>query len=191
MSAKNSGTVGNGETVAHIGEDGAVDWLCVPGPDHFPVFARGRDPRRGGALHLTFRWGDQTLTQIEQAVQGYLDETERLTTSLLMDDINVTITDAMPRGRRHLSREIAVTNLSEERRGVRVGFTLAVASGADAPEDLRDRVYVAFKGPEMALLSPGESFTTVLIVAYGETPTEALRNWVEAEQDGSEAHRLV
>jgi alpha,alpha-trehalase len=175
------GAVGNGETVALIGPDASVGWLCVPRPDSFPVFARALDPERGGSLSLHFRWGGQTLTEVDQAVQRYLVRTNILATSLLLDDLSVTVLDYMPWGRRHLTRIIKLDNLGEERRGVRIGFSMRSTDSASGPEDLRDRVYAAFKGPEMALLSPGESVTTTLIVAYGETPTEALRNWSEAE----------
>jgi GH15 family glucan-1,4-alpha-glucosidase len=89
--------------------------------------------------------------------------------------------DYMPWGRRHLIRRLTVTNLGEERRGVAVSFTITPTASVAAPADLRDRIHAAFKGAEAALLSPGESLTTALVVAYGETPTEALRNWVEAD----------
>ncbi|MDF2630605.1 MAG: glycoside hydrolase 15-like protein, partial [Symbiobacteriaceae bacterium] len=175
------GAVGNGETVALVGPDAAVAWLCAPRPDSFPVFARALDPEKGGRLSLHFRWGGRTLTEADQADQRYLARTNILITSLLLDDLSVTVLDYMPWGRRHLTRLIKLDNLGEERRGVRVGFSIRPTASAHAPEDLRDRVYAAFKGPEMALLSPGESVTTTLVLAYGETPTEALRNWSEAQ----------
>ncbi|HWI63110.1 MAG TPA: glycoside hydrolase family 15 protein [Symbiobacteriaceae bacterium] len=181
------GAVGNGETVALIGPDAAIDWLCVPRPDDFPVFARALDPNRGGALRLHVRWGDQTLTGADQTVQRYRGRTNILETSMLLGDLDVTVVDYMPWGRRHLTRLITVTNLGETRRGVRLGISLGATESRHAPEELRDRVHAAFKGPAMALLSPDESMTTALVVSYGETPTEALRHWHEAAPDDLEA----
>jgi alpha,alpha-trehalase len=180
------GAVGNGEAVALINPDLSVDWLCAPRADSFPVFARALDPVRGGSLSLRFRWGEATLTESEATAQRYVERTNILGTSLLLDELSVTVFDQMPWGKRHLARQVTLANLGEQRTGVRVAFDLRPTNSAAAPEDLGGRVYAAFKGPEAALLSPGESFTTTLIVAYGATPTEALRNWMEAEADGLE-----
>ncbi|HYG59293.1 MAG TPA: glycoside hydrolase family 15 protein [Symbiobacteriaceae bacterium] len=174
------GAVGNGETVALISPDGEICWLCVPRPDSFPVFARALDPRQGGSLRLTFRWGDTALRTPMIKAQRYLGRTNILETSLLMDDLSAVIVDYMPWGQRHLIRQITLTNLSEERRGVAVDVGVRATCSDAAPRDLRDRVHAAFRGPQAALLSPDESLTTTLVLAYGDTPTEALRNWVAA-----------
>jgi GH15 family glucan-1,4-alpha-glucosidase len=177
------GAVGNGETVALVSPGLAVDWLCVPRPDAFPIFARALDPQHGGALSLYFRFGEYRLDEPEATAQRYVARTNILGSSAMYGDLSVTVFDYMPWGRRYLVRQINLANTGEARTGVRVGFRLKPTDSTAAPDDLAGRVYAAFKGPEAALLSPGDSFTTTLILAYGETPTEALRHWMEAEDN--------
>ncbi len=47
------GLIGDGETAALVGRDGAVSWLCVPRFDSAPLFCRILDAQKGGAFTLS------------------------------------------------------------------------------------------------------------------------------------------
>ena len=46
------GVIGDGESVALVGRDGAIDWWAVPAIDSPPLFAGLLDPRDGGCFTL-------------------------------------------------------------------------------------------------------------------------------------------
>jgi len=83
------GVVGNLETVALIGRDGAVDWCCLPTVDSPSVFARLLDSERGG--HLTV-----APARAFAATQAYVDRTNVLETRFRTSRGRATVTDFMP-----------------------------------------------------------------------------------------------
>jgi GH15 family glucan-1,4-alpha-glucosidase len=80
------GLIGDGNTCALVGRDGAVPWLCAPRFDAPPLFASLLDRDRGGV------WSIAPAGPFE-AEQRYHDDTAVLTTTLTTPDAVVELTD--------------------------------------------------------------------------------------------------
>ena len=82
------GLIGNGATVALIGRDGSVPWLCVPGFDAEPLFCGLLDHAKGGHFSVT-------PEGLLEARQRYETDTGVLTTEVRTATGLVRITDAL------------------------------------------------------------------------------------------------
>lgn len=80
--------VGDGRTVALVGSDGAIDWMCLPELDSPSLFAALLDPGRGGSFSVApaipFR-----------SRREYLEQTNVLRTVFETDAGEVAVTDAV------------------------------------------------------------------------------------------------
>ena len=87
------GLIGNCQTSALVGLNGAVEWMCAPRPDSPPVFGRLLDPDGG---HFSIA---SAISSAEtKAEQRYLANTNvLLTTVILPNDDAFQITDFCPR----------------------------------------------------------------------------------------------
>lgn len=83
------GVVGNLETVALIGRDGAVDWCCFPHVESPSLFARLLDAEGGGRFSVSPSRSFETS-------QRYLDRTNILRTRFETASGRATMTDFMP-----------------------------------------------------------------------------------------------
>lgn len=82
------GLIGDGETAALVGRDGAISWMCAPRFDSPPLFCRILDARRGGAFSIT----PEGLTESRQY---YEPDTAVLVTELRTPEGTVRVRDAL------------------------------------------------------------------------------------------------
>ena len=89
---ENYGIIGNMHTVALVGMNGSIDWLCYPHFDSPSVFAAILDDKRGGWFKIAPATGGITNKQI------YWPETNVLITRFLSADGVGEVVDLMPVG---------------------------------------------------------------------------------------------
>lgn len=86
------GVIGDLRTVALVGKNGSIDWLCLPYFDSPSVFAAILDDRKGGSFSLAPR-DESTVKQM------YLPNTNLLMTRFFLDAGMAELTDFMSIGR--------------------------------------------------------------------------------------------
>ena len=90
---ENYGMIGDMHTVALVGTDGSIDWLCVPDFDSPSVFAAILDDGKGGRFKIAPVGDDVTCKQF------YWPETNVLITRFLGAHGAAELTDFMSAGR--------------------------------------------------------------------------------------------
>jgi GH15 family glucan-1,4-alpha-glucosidase len=87
---ENYGIIGDLNTVALVGTDGSIDFLCYPNFDSPSVFAGILDSNKGGRFQIAPNLGQAKQTQM------YLPDTNVLLTRFLSKDGVAEISDFMP-----------------------------------------------------------------------------------------------
>ena len=87
---ENFGVIGNMRSVALVGNNGSIDFLCYPNVDSPTIFARLLDDERGGCFQIQPTFKHRNVRQL------YLPDTNILLTRFLADEAVAEITDYMP-----------------------------------------------------------------------------------------------
>src|SRR5262245_21008224 len=122
------GLIGDGTTVALVGRDGSIPWLCLPRFDSEPLFCGLVDRQRGG--HFTI-----ALDGLVEARQRYERDTAVLITELTGRTGRVRITDALA-----LRSRADITDDASAARGELVRSVVVVAG------DVRLRISLQPRG---------------------------------------------
>jgi GH15 family glucan-1,4-alpha-glucosidase len=89
---ENYAMIGDMHTVALVGINGSIDWLCIPHFDSPSVFAALLDENKGGRFHIAPVDDDVTYKQF------YWPDTNVLITRFLSHKGAAELTDFMPVG---------------------------------------------------------------------------------------------
>jgi pentatricopeptide repeat protein len=146
------GVIGDMHSVALVGNDGSIDWCCLPHFDSPSVFAAILDDKIGGSFKIAATQGGHTR-------QLYLPETNVLMTRLLSDEGVGEVIDFMPVTRRPEGNYHEIVRIAHAVRGS-VSFRVECSPAYDYARsahktvlDPRGAVFEA-NGATFALLSP-------------------------------------
>src|SRR5947207_14612352 len=89
---ENYGVIGNMRSIALVGVNGSIDFLCYPNFDSPTVFAALLDHERGGRFQI------QPQLQKRRVRQLYFPDTNILLTRFLAEEGVAELTDYMPIG---------------------------------------------------------------------------------------------
>src|SRR6476660_5964827 len=87
---ENYGVIGNMQSIALVGMNGSIDFLCYPNFDSPTVFASLLDDEQGGRFQIEPQLKDMRIRQL------YLPDTNILLTRFLAEEGVAELTDFMP-----------------------------------------------------------------------------------------------
>jgi len=87
---ENYGVIGNMRSIALVGMDGSIDFLCYPEFDSPTVFAALLDDKKGGRFQIEPQLANARVRHL------YLPETNILLTRFLAEEGVAELTDYMP-----------------------------------------------------------------------------------------------
>jgi GH15 family glucan-1,4-alpha-glucosidase len=165
------GLIGDCETAALVGRDGAIDWLCWPAFDSDACFAALLgDPGNG-------RWLIQPAEEVKKSSRCYWDNTLILETRFETAGGVVALIDFMP-PRGHASDVVRLVRGVSGKVKLRMQLVIRFGFGADIPWVKRTEggALLAICGPDMTVLrtpvkTRGEDMTTVAEFEVNEGET--------------------
>jgi GH15 family glucan-1,4-alpha-glucosidase len=147
---ENYGVIGDLHTVALVGMDGAIDFMCAPRFDSASVFATLLDDERGGRFQLA------PLLEGARQKQLYLPDTCVLLTRFLSDDGVAEVSDFMPIGDGRQTHDVvrrAKTVRGEVRFRMVCQPRFDYARATHIAEQTADGIrFIAGSGPALAFL---------------------------------------
>lgn len=198
---ENYGVIGDMHTVALVGTDGAIDWLCIPHFDSPSVFAAILDDQKGGSFRIAPVDGDVT------SKQSYWPDTNVLVTRFFTHESSAELIDFMPvaaaasdepKRRRVIRRVTALRGETTLRMDCRPAFDFAraahrtrlVGNGAlfESPGlrlELLTSVELRLDGETVDVeftVREGESVTFILQEMTGDEPCGTCLSGDETEQ---------
>ncbi|MEO7123892.1 MAG: glycoside hydrolase family 15 protein [Lacisediminihabitans sp.] len=173
LKIENYALIGDCHTAALVGNDGSIDWLCMPRFDSASVF---------GALLGDTDHGRWKLAPSGKAIEtsrSYVEDTFILTTRWVTATGEVEVTDLMPYGDRRADlvrrvRGISGTVDMEEDLRVRFDYAEAMPWMRQVPEE-KDNAIIAVAGPDALVLrgpklhASDHSHVATFSVKAGET----------------------
>jgi GH15 family glucan-1,4-alpha-glucosidase len=156
------GIIGDCETVALVGRNGSIDWLCLPRFDSDACFAALLGSRENG------RWLLAPTSILKKASRAYRDHTLILETRFETSDGDVTVIDFMrPRSGPSLSSSSGDADLIRIVRGetgnVHMGMELTIRFdyGLSVPwiSSMGDGLLHAIAGPHLIVINGGTALT--------------------------------
>jgi GH15 family glucan-1,4-alpha-glucosidase len=188
---ENYGLIGNMHTAALVGNDGSIDWLCLPHFDSPSLFGAVLDDRKGGSFKIAPVATDGAVKQM------YWPDTNVLITRFLLGDGVVEVIDYMPvglrkgdRGFRQLVRRVEAVRGSVP---MRVDCRPAFNYGRDTHETTLTDCGATFAGPGLTVelntraklqLADAGGVTAQTTLKAGDRATFVLRTIDDAEHEG-------
>lgn len=190
--------IGDCHTAALVGNDGSIDWLCLPRFDSASTFGALLGTEEHG------RWLVAPVGEVVSTRREYLEDTFILVTTWVTTTGEVEVTDLMPHGdgRADLIRRVrgvaGSVQMHEELR-VRFGYADAIPWMRQLPEE-GDNALVAIAGPDAIVVrgpllnSSDHAHVATFIVSAGETVDLTL-TWYPSHKTVPEPvdvnHRLI
>ena len=156
------GIIGDCETVALVGRNGSIDWLCLPRFDSDACFAALLGTRENG------RWLLAPVSAVENTTRRYRDQTLILETRFDTADGSATVIDFMrPRSGDSLSSSSGDADVFRIVRGesgkVRMGMELTIRFdyGLSVPwiSPTGEGLLHAIAGPHLIIINGGTALT--------------------------------
>ncbi|MHB1235521.1 MAG: glycoside hydrolase family 15 protein [Microbacteriaceae bacterium] len=178
--------IGDCHTAALVGNDGSIDWLCLPRFDSASVFGALLGDESHG------RWLLAPAGKVLETSRRYIDDTFILVTRWVCEDGEVEVTDLMPHGDRRADvlrrvRGIRGKVTMQQDLRIRFGYADAMPWIRQKPEE-GDNCMIAVAGPDSIamrgprLTSSDRSHSSEFTVSQGQTVDISL-TWYQPHRD--------